>query len=134
MRAAMFALLGVLTGCESFMALKVDPEPGSAAITADDELYVKRLIANVASEHGLVQIANSDAKVVYRIDNTGVVFKNGALIALFCSKDRLEIGVSGVTNSHSWLANPIFSELRRKLRQHFGERSKDVTLTIVNPI
>jgi hypothetical protein len=32
------------------MALKVDFKAGSAAVAADDELYVKRLIADVASE------------------------------------------------------------------------------------
>ena len=92
----------------------------------------------VASEHGLEQIGNprSDAIVTYRRNNTGVFFKNAALIALFRAKNNLglEISVSGVTASHSWLANPIFSELKYRLRQHFGERAKDVTLEIINPI
>jgi hypothetical protein len=98
------------------MSLKVDPKAGSAAVAADDELYVKRLIADVASEHGLVQIENprSDAIVTFRRNNTGVFFKNAALIALFRARNNwgLEISVSGVTASHSWLANPIFSELK----------------------
>jgi hypothetical protein len=131
-------VLCALTSCDSLMALKVDPKAGSAAVAADDELYVKRLIADVASEHGLVQIENprSDAIVTYRRNNTGVFFKNGAMIALFRARNKwgLEISVSGVTASHSWLANPIFSELKYRLRQHFGERAKDVTLEIINPI
>ena len=124
------------------MALKVEPNAGSA-IAADDELYVKRLIADVASEHGLIQIAHeivaasekfenlgSNLIVIYRRTNTGAVFKNGAMIDLFRARNNsgLEITVSGVTNSHSWLANLIFSELKHKLRQHFSERAKDVTL------
>ena len=118
------------------MALKVDPKAGSAAVAADDELYVKRLIADVASEHGPVQIENprSDAIVTYRRNNTGVFFKNGAMIALFRARNKsgLEISVSGETDLHSWLANPIFSELKCRLRQHFGERAKDVTLRIMD--
>jgi hypothetical protein len=128
------------------MALKVEPKAGSA-IGADDELYVERLIADVASEHCLVQIAHetvaagekvknlgSNLIVIYRRNNSGAVFKNGAMIALFRARNNsgLEISVSGVTNSHSWLANPIFSELKHKLRQHFGGRAKDVTLRIMD--
>jgi hypothetical protein len=94
------------------------------------------LVVDVASKHGLVQIENQrpDAILTYTRDNTGFFFKNGAMIALFRARNNsgLEISVSGVTNSHSWLANPIFSELKHKLRQHFGERAKDVTLRIMD--
>lgn len=84
-----FALCA-LTSCDSLMALKVDAKSGSAVLAADDELYVKRLIAEVASEHGLVQIENprSDAIVTYRRNNAGVFFKNGALIALFRARNN----------------------------------------------
>src|ERR1700747_2037934 len=75
-------------GLRQLMALKVEPKAESAAVAVDDELYVKRLIADVASEYGLVQIGNpsSDAIVTYRRNSTGLFFKNGVLIALFRSK------------------------------------------------
>ena len=139
---ALIVPLGLLTlaGCVERQALDVRPKSGALIIDSTDVLYVKGLLGDTAKEYDLEPqvLVSSDMIASYQGGKKSPFSARIAFILLwqYSNPGRLELDISGPTPiGTSILSKRIFSELKAKLIEHFGnDRVRNVSKTVFSPV
>ena len=142
---AFLALLsGCLTGCFEMTGLNIAPTVISGSVSTADENAVKAILAAAAKKYDLQRVPNAVGEIVaYQGGRAGLLPRGIAYVRLWRVDNsghpqddkptQLETDIGAPSpGARSSLSKQIFGEVKAQLRERFGSRVRDTSVTIVN--